>query len=68
MNDLAQKAYETYKKLSKMTFAQVTTANLNVIYNIQCRIRRDEEYRVALSEFKTEEGTSIEKLIENYFV
>ena len=67
MNDLAQKAYDAYKRTAKMNFVQVTTAKLNVIYNIQCRIKRDEEYRQALKAFKTDEGIEIEQLIENYF-
>ena len=67
MNELAQKAYDAYKRTAKMNFVQVTTAKLNVIYNIQCRIKRDEEYRLALKDFKTDEGTEIEQLIENYF-
>ncbi len=67
MNDLAQKAYEAYKRTAKMNYVQVTTAKLNVIYNIQCRIKRDEEYRLALKDYKTDEGIEIEQLIENYF-
>ena len=67
MDQLAEKAYEAYKRTAKMNFVQVTTAKLNVIYNIQCRIKREEEYRLALEAFKTEEGVGIAELIENYF-
>ncbi|MBQ8720459.1 MAG: acetylxylan esterase [Clostridia bacterium] len=63
----AQKAYAAYKKTAKKSFTQVTTAQLNVIYNILCRMKRDEEYRRAIEAFKTEEGDSIEALIEKYF-
>ena len=34
MSELARKAYEAYKRTAKMNFTQVTTAKLNVIYNI----------------------------------
>lgn len=67
MNELAKQAYETYKRTAKMNYVQVTTAKLNTIYNIQCRIKRDEEYRLALEDFETDEGLSIATLIENYF-
>ena len=67
MNELAKQAYETYKRTAKMNYVQVTTAKLNTIYNIQCRIKRDEEYRLALENFKTDEGIGISELIENYF-
>ena len=43
MNELAKQAYDTYKRTAKMNYVQVTTAKLNTIYNIQCRIKRDEE-------------------------
>ncbi len=63
----AEKAYAAYKKTAKKNLVQVTTTQLNVIYNILCRIKRDEEYRRELESFVTEEGESIETLIEKYF-
>ena len=68
MNEIAKKAYEAYKRTAKMNYVQVTTAKLNVIYNIQCRMNRDEEYRQTLLNFETEEGKTIAELIENYFI
>ena len=67
MGTNAQKAYDAYKRTAKMNFVQVTTAKLNVIYNIECRMKRDEEYRRELDAFVTEEGESIGALIEKYF-
>ncbi len=67
MSNLAQKAYEAYKRTAKMNFVQVTTAKLNVIYNIECRMKRDPEYKAELDAFVTEEGESIGTLIEKYF-
>ncbi len=67
MSEIAKKAYDAYKRTAKMNFVQVTTAKLNVIYNIECRMKRDEEYRRELDAFVTEEGESIGVLIEKYF-
>lgn len=67
MSELAKKAYDAYKRTAKMNFVQVTTAKLNVIYNIECRMKRDEEYRRELDAFVTEEGETIGALIEKYF-
>ena len=67
MSELAKKAYDAYKRTSKMNFVQVTTAKLNVIYNIECRMKRDPEYKAELDAFVTEEGESIGALIEKYF-
>ena len=67
MSEMAIKAYEAYKRTAKMNFVQVTTAKLNVIYNIECRMKRDPEYKRELDAFVTEEGESIGALIEKYF-
>ena len=67
MSELAKKAYEAYKRTAKMNFVQVTTAKLNVIYNIECRMKRDPEYKKELDSFVTEEGETIGALIEKYF-
>ena len=67
MSELARKAYEAYKRTAKMNFTQVTTAKLNVIYNIECRMKRDPEYKRELDSFVTEEGETIGALIEKYF-
>ncbi len=67
MESNAQKAYAAYKKTAAMNFVTVTTARLNVIYNIACRMERDEEYKAELDAFETEEGKSISELIESYF-
>ncbi len=67
MSLLAQKAYDAYKRTAKMNFVQVTTAKLNVIYNIECRMKRDPEYKAELDAFVTEEGETIAELITKYF-
>ncbi len=67
MNE-AKKAYDAYKKTVAIDFAKVTTASLNVIYNIECRIKRDAEYKAELDSFVTDEGETIGALIEKYFV
>ena len=67
MSEMAVKAYDAYKRTAKMNFVQVTTAKLNVIYNIECRMKRDPEYKRELDAFVTEEGESIGALIEKYF-
>ena len=65
--EVAKKAYENYKKVTSKTFLNVTTTQLNVIYNILCRINRDEEYAKALAEFETSEREPLKTLIEEYF-
>ena len=67
MSELAKKAYDAYKRTAKMNFVQVTTAKLNVIYNIECRMKRDPEYKRELDDFVTDEGETIGTLIEKYF-
>ncbi len=67
MSNNAQKTYEAYKRTAEMNFTQVTTAKLNVIYNIECRMKRDPVYKAELDAFTTEEGKSIAELIESYF-
>ncbi|MBO5906950.1 MAG: hypothetical protein J6Q85_02200 [Clostridia bacterium] len=67
MENAAKWAYESYKKLSAKPYTSMTTVNLNVLYNILCRAKRDEEYRSALTDYKTEEGDGIVALIEKYF-
>ncbi len=67
MKNLAKQAYESYKKLSAKPYTSMTTVNLNVLYNILCRARRDADYRAALLSYKTEEGESIISLTEKYF-
>ena len=67
MSTNAQKAYDAYKRTAKMNFVQVTTAKLNVIYNIERRMERDPEYKRELDAFVTEEGETIGALIKKYF-
>ncbi len=67
MNEV-KKAYDVYKKIVNTDYANVTTERLNALYNIECRIKRDEKYRLALEDFQTEEGEHIADLIEKYFV
>ena len=65
--ETAIKAYESYKKISKKTFTQVTTTQLNVLYNIVCRARRDAEYAAELEKIDTGVGDTLVGLIEKYF-
>ncbi|MBQ8528377.1 MAG: hypothetical protein IJ459_01430 [Clostridia bacterium] len=60
-------ALESYEKISKKTFTQVTTTQLNVLYNIVCRAKRDEEYRLELEKLDTGVGDTLVELIEKYF-
>ena len=63
----AEKIYEKYKKISKKQFSRVTTSQLNVLYNIVCRARRDEKYASQLCAYDTGEGDTIVGLIDKYF-
>ena len=67
MRETALKAYETYKKITQKTFTQVTTTQLNVLYNISCRAKRDLEYASALAEIVTDSGELIVDSIDKYF-
>ena len=64
---VAEKALLSYEKISKKTFTQVTTTQLNVLYNIVCRAKRDEEYRRELEKLDTGVGDTLVELIEKYF-
>ena len=63
----SEKIYEKYKKISQKQYSRVTTSQLNVLYNIVCRARRDEEYRAQLCAYDTGEGDTIVGLIDKYF-
>ncbi len=67
MENLAKQAYESYKKLSAKPFTSMTTVNLNVLYNILCRAKREDAYRDALKAHKTDEGEDVISLVEKYF-
>ncbi len=67
MEDNAKKAYQIYRIISRTEFSKITTAQLNVLYNIQCRMKRDEAYRQEVDGFATEEGEPLGKLIEGFF-
>jgi len=67
MKTAAEKAYDAYKNITARTYNNVTTAMLNVLYNVECRIKRDEEYRKEIEAFQTPSGESLVTLIPKYF-
>ncbi len=68
MEKNAEKAYDLYKEISSKDFEKITTADLNALYNIGCRIKKDTEYKKELDAFVTDEGEKIESLIESFFI
>ena len=70
MLNAAQKAYQAYKKIMGKwsPFTAVTTSELNVIYNARLRFAKDEEFRAEALALETEEGESLDLLIDKYFV
>ena len=70
MLNAAQKAYQAYKKIMGKwsPFTAVTTSELNVIYNARLRFDKDEEFRAEALALETEEGESLDLLIDKYFV
>ncbi len=63
----AEKAYAAYKNITSRTYNNVTTTMLNVLYNVECRIKRDEEYKREIEAFATPEGESLITLIPKFF-
>ncbi len=68
MKTNAHSVYKAYKDISALEYKDITVRDLNILYNIQCKIKRDEKYRAELSAFVTNEGEPIEKLIEGFFI
>ncbi|MBE6645609.1 MAG: hypothetical protein E7612_09600 [Ruminococcaceae bacterium] len=68
MNEKAKKAYKTYQSCVKQlkTVKRVTKQDLNTLYNIQCRMKKDSEYAEQLRELSAE-NESFCNLIENFF-
>ena len=71
MNRKAEKALKVYQscvtqfgRASKMV---VTRRDLNTLYNVLCRMRRDEEYKALLEDIPTVDGKSFEDRIEAFF-
>ena len=67
MNEIAKKIFDNYLKISRKPMARITTSQLNVLYNIVCRAKRDPEYYETLKKFDTNMGDDIVGLIEKYF-
>lgn len=68
MNQKAEKAYKTYLSCVKQlkTVKRVTKQDLNTLYNIQRRIKKDADYEKDMSEISVD-GTTFDSLIENFF-
>ena len=66
MNDM-EKAYAAYRKLADRPYTKATTAQLNVAYNVLCRVRRDPAFAAAIRDYATPEGEPVNALIEKYF-
>lgn len=62
-----KKAYDAYRKVAARDFLHVTTTQLNVVYNVLCRMKKDEEYRNAIYK-AAETDEPLDKLIERYFL
>ena len=67
VNLSVKKAYDAYKKVAARDFLHVTTTQLNVVYNVLCRMKRDEEYRNAILD-ANETGDPLDELIERYLL
>ncbi len=69
MLSAAQKAYKAYKKIVGKwnPFANTTTSELNVIYNARLRFDKNEEFRNEVLALNTEEGESLDVLIDKFF-
>ena len=67
IHDSAKKAYEFYDKLSKTKQSDVTTSQLNVIYNVLCRIKRDDAFAKEVDALKKDGDAPLCVLIEKYF-
>lgn len=70
MLNAAEKAYKAYKKImsSWSPFTTTTTSQLNVIYNARLRFDKDEEFRRDALALETEEGDTLDVLLDKFFV
>ena len=68
MNEKTEKAYKTYQSCLRQlkTVKRVTKQDLNTLYNIQCRIKKDSEYAELLKEL-SDENETFDELIERFF-
>lgn len=69
MLSASEKAYKAYKKIMGKwsPFTATTTSELNVIYNARLRFDKDEEFKKEVLAFQTEEGDTIDVLIDKFF-
>lgn len=71
MDRKADKALKVYQscvaQFSRVSKKVVARKDLNNLYNVSCRMRRDAEYRAILDEIPTVDGKSLEERIEAFF-
>lgn len=67
METRAEKAYKIYKACESKKFKSVSRYDLNKLYNVLCRIKKDTKYAKEIAEFNAPEGEPLEILIEKYF-
>ncbi|MBO5009424.1 MAG: hypothetical protein J6D20_01805 [Clostridia bacterium] len=69
MLSAAEKAYKAYKKIIGKwnPFTQTTTSELNVLYNARLRFDKDESFKKEALELTTDEGESLDILIDKFF-
>lgn len=67
MESRAEKAYKIYRACVAKNFKAIPRYDLNTLYNVTCRMKKDENYAREILAFETEEGEKIDVLIEKYF-
>ena len=67
MESRAEKAYKVYKSCVAKKFKAIPRYDLNTLYNVTCRMKRDAKYAEEIAELKTAEGEPLDLLIEKYF-
>lgn len=63
----AAKAYEIYFSVTEQKHTDVTTTQLNMLYNVMCRIKRDKSYATEIAAMQGKDEISLLTRIEKYF-
>ena len=64
---LAEKLFRIYERVAKKEFKRVTTLEMNILYNVSMRAKRDEKYLSDMNKFDTGMGDTLINLIDKFF-
>ena len=65
---IAEKIFTIFKRVYEKPFNWVTTLEMNILYNVSERAKRDQNYRLEIEKFDTGMGDSLINLIDKFFM